>query len=563
MASEAMSAFVRFFVRDDVSGPAEKVRRKVEDLTQEMDEASRTAGKDLVDGLNKVKSGAVKFATGIAAAGAGIAAFAGGALALANGTMEFQEDMGKLQTAFETTGHSVETAQSVYKDFVGLLGETDQSVEAANHLAELTSDTKELSDWGTIAAGVYAKFGDSLPLEGLTEAANHTAKLGEVQGPLADALEWAGRSTDEFNKQLAACNSEEERASLITSTLNDIYGEAGGKYRELNADLIAQREAQSNWTAAMTEAGNAVRPFVTELTNIGAAVVEKVTPYLSKLSDWVQSKIPVMKETVGKLKEPFQWLIDNLPTIVPIVVGIATAFMAYSAISGIVTAVSAVMTILRSRTLLMAAAQGVLNAVMNLNPFVLITTLIVGLVAAFVTAYATSETFRNKVSAVFDSVKSKVSTAVTKIKETISGIVTTVKDVVSKIKSAFSFDWSLPKPKLPSFSVSGGEAPWGFMGKGSLPRVAVEWFADGALFSQPTLFATASGFKGVGEAGTEAVAPLETLLEYVRTAVREEMGRGGGYVANISVTTGETDEMKLAKMITREQRRQAYALGAI
>jgi Flp pilus assembly pilin Flp len=212
----------------------------------------------------------------------------------------------------------------------------------------------------------------------------------------------------------------------------------------------------------------------------------------------------------------------------------------------------------------MAAAQAALNLVMNLNPFVLIATLIAGLVAAFVTAYATSETFRNKVNAVFDAVKSKVSSAIATVKSVISGMVSAVQSAVSKIKSAFNFSWSLPKPKLPHFSVSGGEAPWGFMGKGSLPRVSVDWYAKGAIFSEPTLFATPSGMKGVGEAGAEAVAPLSDLLTYVREAVRDEVGgQRGGYVANINVTTGETSEAKLAKLIAREEKRQAYALGAI
>lgn len=571
MAGEAMSAFVRFFVRDEVSGEVGEIERRARDAADGMDEAADAAGNRLRGAFDSAKGSAADFGKGLAAAGAGVTALIGGMVGLATGTAEFQEDMGKLQTAFEDQGHSMETANAVYGDFVGLLGETDQSVEAANHLAELTSNTQELSDWGGIAAGVYAKFGDSLPLEGLTEAANHTAKLGEVQGPLADALEWAGQSTEEFNAKLAACNSEEERASLITETLNGIYGEAGEAYRSNNADLIAQREAQSNLAAAMTELGNVVRPLVVQLMEVGTTIVTALQP-------------------------AFQWLIDNLPTIIPIVTGIATAFLAYSGISAAVSAVSAVMTVLRDRTLLMAAAQGVLNAVMNLNPFVLVATLILGLVAAFVTAYATSEEFRNKVNAAFENVKSVVTSVVGTVKSVVSGMVdsmssafnsaySTVTSVfnniksaittaintaknavttaVSAIKGAFNFSWSLPKPKLPRFSVSGGKAPWGFMGQGSLPRVGISWYAKGGIFDAATLIPTEGGFAGVGERGAEAVAPIDVLLGYVRQAVREEVGGIGGYTANINVTTGETDESKLAKLIAREEKRQAYALGVI
>lgn len=547
MAGEAMSAFVRFFVKDEVSSEVKDVERAADRAADAMDEAADAAGNRLASAFDKAKGHAADFAKGLAGIGAVGGAALAGMFGLANETAEFQEDMGKLATAFEDAGHSAETANAVYTDMVGILGETDQAVETSNHLAALTKNTQELSEWGTIAAGVYAKWGDSLPLEGLTEAANHTAKLGEVQGPLADALEWAGYSTDEFNAKLAACNSEQERATLITQTLNDIYGEAGQAYQENNADLIAQRQAQSDFNAALTELGNVIRPLVTDIMNFGSKLVTALKPHI-------------------------EWFIANLPTIAPIVAGIATAFLAYSGISAIVSGISAVMTILRDRTLLMAAAQAALNLVMNLNPFVLVATLIAGLVAAFVTAYATSETFRNKVNAAFEKVKSVVTAVVGGVKGAISGMATaisntfntiknTISTAISKIKGLFNFSWSLPKPKLPKFTVSGGKAPWGFMGQGSLPSVKVAWMAKGGIFDQPTLFATNSGFKGVGEAGAEAVAPIGVLMDYVRQAVSE--ANAGGYVANINVTTGETNERKLAKLIAREEKRQAYALGVI
>ena len=95
----------------------------------------------------------------------------GSIIALADETREYREDMAKLDTAFTEAGHSTETAQQAYDSFYRILGESDRSVEAINHLAELTKNEQELSQWSTIAAGVTAKFGDSLPIEGLTEAA--------------------------------------------------------------------------------------------------------------------------------------------------------------------------------------------------------------------------------------------------------------------------------------------------------------------------------------------------------------------------------------------------------
>ena len=84
-----------------------------------------------------------------------------------------------------------------------------------------------MSQWTDIAAGVWATFGDSLPIEGLTEASNETAKTGKLTGVLADALNWAGISEDDFQSSLDGCNSEQERAALITDTLNGLYKRCG------------------------------------------------------------------------------------------------------------------------------------------------------------------------------------------------------------------------------------------------------------------------------------------------------------------------------------------------
>jgi len=95
----------------------------------------------------------------------------GNIAALADETREYREDMAKLDAAFTSAGHSTETAQQAYDGFYKILGESDRTVEAVNHLAEMTTSTEDLTKWQTICAGVTARFGDSLPIEGLTEAA--------------------------------------------------------------------------------------------------------------------------------------------------------------------------------------------------------------------------------------------------------------------------------------------------------------------------------------------------------------------------------------------------------
>ena len=68
---------------------------------------------------------------------------------------------------------------------------------------------------------------------------------------------------------------------------------------------------------------------------------------------------------------------------------------------------------------------------------------------------------------------------------------------------------------MPHFSISPSGWRIGDLLKGSIPRLGINWYAKGGVFDKPTLFATPSGLKGVGEAGPEAVAPISKLQEMI------------------------------------------------
>ena len=299
-------------------------------------------GKEAKDAESKVSGLADKLSSGLnkglAVGGTALAGLATGFLATAETSQDFIEDMGKLDTAFTTSGHSAEVGKKTYQELVGVLGETDQAVEAANHLAKLTDNEKDLQAWTEICTGVYATFGDSLPIEGLTEAANETAKVGQVVGPLADALNWAGVSEDEFNKKLEACNSEQERAQLITSTLNGLYDESSDKYKEINGDLIESRQAQSNFSAAMAEVGKIAMPIVTKLKNAVANFVTENKPMLEEFGTKIGE---ILEDVGGKVEKVIAYVSENLGTILPIlatvvgtIIALKIAISAYNLVMG-------------------------------------------------------------------------------------------------------------------------------------------------------------------------------------------------------------------------------------
>lgn len=253
-----------------------KIQREIDDTSKKLKQ-SKVDWESVGDTVGKAGKA---IGAGVAAMGAAIGAAAGAFLGLAESTREARENMGKLETGFTTAGHSAEDAKNTYTELYGVLGDDGQATEAAAHLAQLTNNEKELATWTDIATGVYATFGDSLPIENLTEAANETAKTGQITGGLADALNWAGVSEDEFQASLDKCTTEQERQALITETLNGLYSDAAEKYREVNGDIIEAQKATASLNSAMAELGAVAEPIVTKLKQLAAELLQQITPFV-------------------------------------------------------------------------------------------------------------------------------------------------------------------------------------------------------------------------------------------------------------------------------------------
>ena len=253
-----------------------KIQREIDDTSDKL-KKSKVDWESIGNTVGKVGKA---FGGAVTAMGAAIGAAAGAFLGLAESTREARENMGKLETGFTTAGHSAEDAKNTYTELYGILGDDGQATEAAAHLAQLTNNEKELATWTDIATGVYATFGDSLPIEGLTEAANETAKTGAITGALADALNWAGVSEDEFQASLDKCSTEQERQALITETLNGLYSDAAEKYREVNGDIIEAQKATASLNSAMAELGAVAEPIVTKLKQLAAELLQQITPFI-------------------------------------------------------------------------------------------------------------------------------------------------------------------------------------------------------------------------------------------------------------------------------------------
>ena len=318
-----------------ISADISEIKKNLQNAQKQVGDFDKKSSKALKAVGTAFKATGKVIGTAMKAVGAALIAGAAAVVGLSESTREYRQEQAKLVTAFEAAGASADTAKETYNDLYRVLGDSAQATEAANHLAQLTTNQQELGEWTNICQGVYATFGDSLPIESLTEAANETAKTGEVTGALADALNWAGISEEDFNAQLLACNDEAEREKLIRETLNGVYDEAAQGYEKNAESILASNEATAALTAALADLGATVEPIVTLLKEGLAGGLTAITPALTMVADGLKDILNGVDGGAEKMTEGISNLFEtllskitqSLPMIVSIGVDIITALI--------------------------------------------------------------------------------------------------------------------------------------------------------------------------------------------------------------------------------------------
>lgn len=431
-----------------------KIQKEIDDTSEKL-KKSKIDWESVGETVGKVGKA---IGAGVAAMGAAIGSAAGAFLGLAESTREARENMGKLETGFTTAGHSAEDAKNTYTELYGILGDDGQATEAAAHLAKLTNNEKELATWTDIATGVYATFGDSLPIENLTEAANETAKTGAITGGLADALNWAGVSEDEFQASLDKCSTEQERQALITETLNGLYSDAAKKYREVNGDIIDAQKATASLNSAMAELGAIAEPIVTKLKQLAADLLQQITPFVELIGNGLVGALTGAEGAaqqftdglLGMVTFAIQKLTEMLPTfinfafqmIANIATGIAQALP--TLVPSLVQLVTDIVQVLidnipllidAALQLVTGLAQGIINAIPVLVAALptLITSLIDGLLSAIPQIIQAGI---DLLTSLITALPEIIATIVAAIPEIINGIITALLENIPLIIQA-------------------------------------------------------------------------------------------------------------------------------
>lgn len=351
----------------------------------------------------------------------GLAGIGAAALASVEGTKEFRQDLGRLEAGYESVGFSTEAATNTFKDMYAILGEDDTAIEASNLMKELVKDEQGLVDWTNIAAGVYARFPDSIPIEGLIESANETAKVGQITGSLADAINWASASNedwkaalggnqsalsafnkaigegasaeDAFNEALLACNNETEREELLRSTMNTLYGESATNYKETNKSVMDNNRAQAELNLQMAETAKELEPLIT-----------KGKIFLSKV--------------LLKLQPVITWMIDNINILAPIIITFITSLFALN---------------IAGKIMNLIPVLKMLFTVISTNPIILI---IGAIIAAIVLLIANWDKVKEVTEIVWEAIKNFIAAAVEVIKNIIETVFNTIKTIIETIFNA-------------------------------------------------------------------------------------------------------------------------------
>lgn len=463
-------------LKDEMSGGLVAAAKAAKKSGKNIDDSMMQATRKVVAFKNKSLTALGDFAKkSVKAAGAAVAGLTAAFVALDGATEEYRVAQGKLNAGFQTAGFSADVARKSYRNFYAIIGDTDTATEASQLLANMAKTEKDVATWTRIAAGVHGTFGDSLPIEGLVESANETARTGKVTGVFADALNWVGIMEDDFNAKLEQTTDVSKRNRLIMDTLSTTYDKAADSFYANNQQVINARRNHATLDETLAKVGDTGSKVKNQLWVLAGAVEDGSVRSGSAL-DWVQEKADAFSAWVdgldlGALSQQFdakfggavhkagdalQWCKDNsdmlkrglkllagawgISKLLQFNSGLSSGISAVGGFVKTIVAMVAPTTAQAAATGTATAAQTGLNSAMNANPIGAILLLIEGLVVAGVLLYKNWDTVKakagdlwGKVKTVFSGVKDSIVGSFDSAKEKVKGFFSWLDDKIESV----------------------------------------------------------------------------------------------------------------------------------
>ena len=292
---------------DKAASSIDEYGREVKQAAQESDDAdfvSPFQGLDNVVGELGDLKGMLMGGAAVGAVTAGVQAVTGAITEVVDASAEYRKIMGTLEVSSQQAGYSAEETAQTYERLYTVLGDTQAAATTTANLQAIGVSQEELMAITDASIGAWARYGDSIPIDGLAEAINETIQAGQVTGVFADVLNWAGASEDDFNAKLAEAKTATERANIVLQELaQQGLAEAGQAWIDTNGDIVAANESQLRFEEAQATLGEKLSPIRDGLRDLGTAgfnflsgAIDGVVQGIKDLNSWWDRTRPKLEQ---------------------------------------------------------------------------------------------------------------------------------------------------------------------------------------------------------------------------------------------------------------------------
>lgn len=401
-----------------------------------------------------------------------------------------------VQKALEAFGLGAEDAGAMLDTMNKVGQDTGISMDSLSQL--MVTNAASLKELGMSAADAATFLGQcetsgvdtSAVMTGLKKALTNASGEGktmkEALSELQNTMLNAETSADAYNAAVDLFGSK------AGPTLAEFCKDGKLNFEDLGAALDDNLGSVENTFNATLDPADQFKVTLNQLKDAGFDVGNALGPVLAEC---LQVVTPILKDLIESWNSLSPETQEMIIKCALLAAALGPVFSIVSKVSGGISSVISVGAKVAPVMSKAKTAFGAFNAVLMANPVLLVVIAVTTLIAILVTLYNKCEWFRNGVNAAFGGIKSFIA------------------GVVDSIKGFLSFDWKLPKIKLPHFKIKGGFS----LTPPKTPKFSVDWYAKGGILNSPTIFGSnGNSLMGGGEAGKEAVLPIDLLRSYIR-----------------------------------------------
>lgn len=475
-----------------------------------------------------------------------------------------------LQAFNKMTASSDATVQKFWKGIQDSSGSAAQ--QAATQLDNLQGDITLLSSATEgLQLAFYNTFSGTIrgAIKGITSEVSGLAEAME-SGGISGALSKLAQNAINFSGQLPGLTKI--GGDLINGLISSVTQNSGSITTAVSQLLNNLASTISTGLNVFTSVG------VNLLTTIASGMTQGIPTFLGQALPMLTQFTESLRSNAGKLINAGLTLIQNIaqglinsipvliayvPTIITNLAGIINDNAPKILATGVTIITNLAIGLVRAIPLLIANLPKIITAIVSVftafNWFSLGKNIVTGIIKgvknlpSLLKGAAKNAVNGFKGAFKGNGILSAVKGAFTKIPSAVKSIftkaVSLVKSFPGRFKSALKFSWSLPHLNLPHLSVSGGKAPFGIGGKGSLPSFHISWYKK--AMESPYVFSDATLF-GAGEAGDEMLYGRSRLMNDIKEATQ---GTKNDVTINVTVNGADNPE-EWGRRMASELRRQ-------